>query len=245
MKRFSFILASALIALCAQLNATTGLVVSGSDLIYTVGAGATQTEASALPEGTRLLKRGEGELILTAATSATLSQGVFVEEGTLSIKHNDALGTSAAITVRTGASFIYRVAKSAGTNAGTARLFPGHAIHLAGTGVNGQGALQYVPDSYGSGYADNCFESITLLDDATIRGTKRFGFGQGPNEAAGILNLQNHTLTYSGTAELMFHRVQVPQPGVIDISGSSADITLQDAVQFCSTPTVGTIRLRN
>ena len=74
--------------------------VDTSDIV-TVATGATTTDTLARSGSTRLVKRGSGTLVLTAA--ATFTGGTVVEEGVLIVQDVAALGTG-ALTVRAGAT---------------------------------------------------------------------------------------------------------------------------------------------
>jgi autotransporter-associated beta strand protein len=76
------------------------------DDTISVAAGVTQTDNAARSGSTRLVKRGTGTLVLTAASAAT--GGVIVEEGTLIVRHAAALGTG-GIDVRGNATLVFDI----------------------------------------------------------------------------------------------------------------------------------------
>jgi autotransporter-associated beta strand protein len=81
--------------------ATVGGVV---DDLVSVSSGTTQTDTTSRSGLTRLVKRGGGTLILTAASTSTA--GVVVEEGTVIVRHAAALGAG-GIDVRGGATLVF------------------------------------------------------------------------------------------------------------------------------------------
>ena len=80
----------------------------GTDFVVTAIAGESYTNSTAIGNYARLVKRGEGEVVLTAATTA-FAGSVVVEKGTLSITVLGALGTASPITVESGATFYLKM----------------------------------------------------------------------------------------------------------------------------------------
>ena len=87
--------------------ATVGGVV---DDLVSVSTGTTQTDATPRSGLTRLVKRGGGTLVLTAAS--TSSGGVVVEEGTVIVRHVAALGAG-SVDVRGGATLVFDIGTGA------------------------------------------------------------------------------------------------------------------------------------
>ena len=76
----------------------------GTDFVVSADSGETYTYSTAVGNYTRLVKRGAGEVVLTAASSG-FSGSVVVEAGTLTIKNKSAVGASAVpIEVKDGAT---------------------------------------------------------------------------------------------------------------------------------------------
>ena len=88
--------------------AVAGAVFAGSagaddtDFVVTAEAGESFTNSTAIGNYARLVKRGVGEVVLTAATTAFAGE-VLVEEGTLAITDLKAVGASTPVTVESGA----------------------------------------------------------------------------------------------------------------------------------------------
>ena len=171
MKKTTIWACVAAVAASATISAFAGSAeANGTDFVVTAAAGESFTNSTAIGNYTRLLKEGDGEVVLTAATTAFTGE-VLVKEGTLTITSLKAVGTGTPVTVQDGATF-YLKTPHAGNQSDA--LFTGHDITIAGKGVDGMGALRYKQTS-GSGCADNMFSKITLADDATIAVESRWG----------------------------------------------------------------------
>ena len=70
----------------------------GTDFVVTADTGETYTVGTAIGNYARLVKRGAGEVVLTAATTA-FTGDVLVEEGTLAITDLGAVGAKTPVTV--------------------------------------------------------------------------------------------------------------------------------------------------
>ena len=105
MKKLTFAACVVAVAASAVLPAFAGSAeADGTDFVVTADAGESYTYSTAIGNYARLVKRGAGEVVLTAATTA-FAGDVLVEEGTLSITALGALGTASPITVESGATF--------------------------------------------------------------------------------------------------------------------------------------------
>lgn len=157
-------------------------------------SGETYTYGTAVGNYTRLVKRGVGEVVLTAASSG-FAGSVVVEDGTLTISHVNAVGgSSVAIEVKPGATLWLKV-PGKGQNSNVA--FP-HDVTIAGKGVGNNGALRYT--NTGSTNADSLLNSLTLSADATIDVSSRWGMGNDKK-----LDLKGHTLTRIGAGNWMVY----------------------------------------
>ena len=174
-------------AMMASLAAFAGSAeADGTDFVVTAAAGESYTNSTAIGNYARLVKRGAGEVVLTAATTA-FAGDVVIETGTLSITDLKALGTGTPVTVESGATFYLKTPHG---SAQTANLFTGHVVTISGDGVDGKGAIRYRP-SNGGAYDDSLLDNLTLAADATIECDYRWGL-HGSN--GGVINLNGHKL---------------------------------------------------
>jgi autotransporter-associated beta strand protein len=141
MKKLAFVTGVA--ALC--MSAVAGSAVAdGTDFVVTADAGESYTYSTAIGNYARLVKRGAGEVVLTAATTAFKGE-VLVEVGTLSITDRTAVGTGTPVTVQDGATFWLKIPHPTGNQASA--VFTGHKMTIAGKGVDGKGAIRYTRTS--------------------------------------------------------------------------------------------------
>ena len=186
MKKLTFV-AYVAVAASATLPVFAGSAeADGTDFVVTAAAGESFTNSTAIGNYTRLLKEGDGEVVLTAATTAFAGE-VLVKEGTLSITVLGALGTASPITVEKGATFYLKTPHGSGQSVA---IFNKHKLTIAGDGVDGKGAIRYLP-SNGGAYDDSLLGVIDLTADATIECDYRWGV-HGSN--GGVINLNGHTL---------------------------------------------------
>ena len=190
----------------------------GTDFMVTAGAGESFTNSTAIGNYARLVKRGVGEVVLTAATTAFAGE-VLVEEGTLAITDLKAVGASTPVTVEDGATFWIRTPH---TGAQSAPLFNTHKITISGHGVDGGGALRYTQTS-GSGLADNMFGHIVLAADATINAGSRWGM----DVESYRLDLNGHTLTHKGGYTILYNTITAGT-----ILHSTGTLTFQGTANF-------------
>ena len=198
-----------LCSLMASLAAFAGsAVVDGTDFVVTADAGESFTNSTAVGDYARLVKRGAGEVVLTAATTAFKGATV-IEEGTLAITSLKALGSGTPVTVQDGATFWIRTPHAGGQGD---PLFTGHDMTISGKGVDNKGAIRYTQTS-GGACADNMFSKITLADDATIEVASRWGMFNNTYP----LDLAGHTLTrVGGSLWMIFNHVKsTGGPGTI------------------------------
>ena len=198
---------------CSAMMATVAAfagsaVVDGTDFVVTAAAGESFTNSAAIGDYARLVKRGAGEVVLTAATTAFKGATV-IEEGTLAITSLKALGSGTPVTVQDGATFWIRTPHAGGQSD---PLFTGHDMTISGKGVDNKGAIRYTQTS-GGACADNMFSKITLADDATIEVASRWGMFNNTYP----LDLAGHTLTrVGGSLWMIFNHVKsTGGPGTI------------------------------
>ena len=175
-------------AVAAGMTAPAAIVPTqdGSDYILELASG-TDTCSTVLSGSGTLYKRGAGEVVLDTASTG-FSGSVVVEAGTLTIAHKSAVGSSAPIEVRNGATLWLKI-DGAGQNT---VAFP-HNVTIAGKGVGNNGAFRFT--KVGSTNSDSLLNKLSLSDDATIDVSSRWGMGSGK-----IVDLNGHTLTRIGTA---------------------------------------------
>ena len=158
-----------------------------------VEGGVTTTVAFASlanPTTGTIRKTGGGVVVSSKKLTAFTGQ-ILVEEGGFAIDDNNETGPQAAATapcvwVKAGASFILSGTKD---TCGASNLKINNAFHLAGTGLNGLGAIDDELDAY-QNYAFNGSMAWVLDGDTRIggRGTQRFDLG------SVTLNMQGHRL---------------------------------------------------
>ena len=189
MKRLAFV-ACVAVAASATFSAFAGSAEpDGTDFVVTADAGESFTNSTAIGNYARLVKMGDGEVVLTAATTAFTGE-VLVKEGTLAITDRNAVGTGTPVTVEDGATFWLRIPHPTG-NQGSP-VFTGHKMTIIGKGVDGCGAIRYTRTN-ASGNADNMFSHVELAGDATVECASRWGMSTG-----NLLDLKGHTLTRVG-----------------------------------------------
>ena len=197
----------------------------GSDYVVSAEQGETYQINSAIGNYSRLVKIGDGEVLLNASSSA-FSGSVVVSNGTLSISRHDALGASSPVTVESGATFHLKTPHKAGNQD---VLFSEHKVTISGDGVDGLGAIRYTP-SDGNDLDDNLLGDVELLADATVECVDRWG-------VRGVLTLNGHKLrvkNLSPNRQWMINRATVNGPGVVeaycDAQDNNGTITLQGNV---------------
>ena len=158
----------------------------GTDFVVTADAGETYTVGTAIGNYARLVKRGAGEVVLTAATTAFAGE-VLVAEGTLAITDLGAVGAKTPVTVESGATFYFKTPHSTSQ---TLARFTTHVVTISGDGVDDKGAIRFLPPD-GAGYDDSLLGVVNLAADATIECDYRWGV-HGSN--SGKINLNGHTL---------------------------------------------------
>lgn len=150
-----------------------------------LASGSTETYGGSLPNADRLVKKGGGCAILSAA-SPNFRGRIEIEEGTLVLSEREAVGSGTKIEVTGDAATLHlNFPRPAGATADT-MFFAGHDVTIRGRGVDGKGAFRYTATSDGAD--DSMLESLTLSGDAYIAVPSRFGIRK-------ALTLNGHTLT--------------------------------------------------
>lgn len=183
----------------------------GGDFVLTADPGETYTYSTAIGSCMRVVKRGDGEVELTAATSATIDS-VVVEAGTLTIKDRLAVGSSASVTVESGATLWLKI-----PGLGQADMAFPASVTIAGKGVGNNGALRFTKTTAANG--DNLVRNLTLSDDATIDVSSRWGVFRDYSK----LDLAGHTLTRIGGDNWMLNTTMTAGT-IINMEG---EVTLQ------------------
>ena len=178
-------------------------VVNGSEYVFTVNEGATETFSSGIGgSGVTLVKRGLGKLTLSGQGNCGFSGSIRVEAGTLSAAPEAFLGYDQGtstwsslgkpdVTVWDGACFD---CSGAGNKGWGPQVFG--VLTLAGEGPDGNGALVRVPATS----EDNdfpMFASMTLTGDATVNFPSRFRMCS--------LAGNGHVLTVKGTSSTSWY----------------------------------------
>lgn len=187
------------------MTATGYNVAEGTTLIFDPGAGVTQTVAAVI-SGAGAVQVASGAVIFDAAN--TFTGGLTINSGALA-KPTNATGLGAkqsTITVVAGGTLDVNGNNGMNYNA-----------VIAGTGVDGTGAI--INSGASVKYEANTahIRSLTLTDDATVGCENNWGIGAeqyGPK----LLNLNGHTLTVQGAGQLNIEG--------INLNGGSSDGTL-------------------
>ena len=200
-------------------------VADGTDFVVTAAAGETYTVDTAIGNYARLVKKGAGEAVLTAVSTAFAGTAV-VEEGTLSITRLRALGDTAPVVVESGATFYLKVPHGSS--------FGAHELTISGDGADGKGAFRYLP-SDGGATDDNLLGVLNLAADATIECDYRWGAGTVNLNGHRLRRIRNDTTPSLGSSQWMLNGTTVNGPGTVEAYGgrivfmgdvkSSADVT--------------------
>lgn len=177
-------------------------------------ASGTTTYTSSIPAGTeRIVKTGDGEAVLAAAT-ADFDGAVEVRGGTLSLTDYNALGTGgkASVDVSDGATFAF---KGRHATSDQESLYAA-TITIVGSGYGSVGALYYAPTSGEAKNADAAFKSLRLSGDASVGNTKRCGWW------AGKVDLNGKTLSLLNGGYFMFRNTEFTPGTVVFRTGSTS-----------------------
>ncbi|MBQ3289265.1 MAG: hypothetical protein IJH50_07645 [Kiritimatiellae bacterium] len=177
MKR-TVILIMAALAACSAAVADGVLTIDAptEDIIF--------TDNVALARASKVVKTGAYKATINYSNDALSSFAgeIEVQEGTLAAQYLRNFGTPTKITVSSGATLDLT---SENTNPGNIASTP---IFIAGTGVNGGGAIRRT----GGGAINSLLGNLTLTADASICNSVQIGC---PDRSASVCNLEGHTLT--------------------------------------------------
>ena len=202
--------------------AAMAVTACAEDFVVTAGSGESCTNTTDFASATRLVKRGVGEVVLNASSS--FAGSVVIEEGTLTIAHKSAVGSSAPIEVQSGATLWLKIA---GLGQSSTPAFP-NEVTIAGKGVGNNGALRFT--NTGSSNGDSLLPKLILSDDATIEVTSRWGMYGNK-----IVELNGHTLTRIGstTGNWMMY-------GIIQSTGGPGEVNnVYGTLTFQNSPVIG------
>ena len=160
--------------------------VAVADGVLTIDASTediTFTDNVALARASKVVKTGAYKATIRYGTATSSFSGeIEVQEGTLAAQYLQNFGTPTKITVSSGATLDLT---SESTGAGNIASTP---IFIAGTGVNGGGAIRRT----GGGAINSLLGNLTLTADASICNSVQIGC---PDSSASTCNLEGHTLT--------------------------------------------------
>lgn len=139
----------------------------------------------------------------------TFAGTIEIKAGTLAVNNVNNLGKPTKITVTDGATL--DLSTGSARDAGSLNKTE---IVIAGTGVNGVGAIYRQGDS--SNGINALFGTVTLADDAAIGSGCQIGFS---TSVTAKINLNGHTLTYLGSGTLYLPDVKFLNGGVTDNPG--------------------------
>ena len=144
--------------------------------------------ATSLSGVTSIVKKGSGAVSLGAtATANTFTGTMTVEDGFL-MGWKPRFGKPSTVTVSNGAAVVFTEA-----SAYTTDYFANTKFYIAGSGPDGNGALQR---PWARANSDEAFLSfVSMTGDATINVGSRWGISKG------TLEMNNHTLTLTSAKE--------------------------------------------
>ena len=205
--------------------AAMAVSASATELAFDIGAGVTSNyNAAVAADVTRIVKTGDGTLVLEQAAASGFEGVTEVKGGTLVVHNRSALGNAAAntVTVSDGATFKVENLTNEAIN---------NKFLVAGDGFDGQGALCYNRGTAATVNAELPFSTIELTGDASFSKNGRAGFG--------TLVLNGHTFTYPSTkgessGDFMWNWSTIDGTGGGHVVVKK-EITLQGAVTFKGT----------
>ena len=206
----------------AVLSSALATVAFASDV--DVGDGAndnTYTDSSEYAGATKIIKTGTGKTTIDFGTydaKPNFSGEIEVRQGTLAVLGISNLGEPAKITVSDGATLDLTTQESTQPTSLQAT-----EIVIEGTGDGDAGAFV----RGGAKSMNNLFRTLTLNGDATITINTQTGQGSGSAPTLGVVNLNGHTLTVSGSARYYCNNVRfygsdgtTNDPGNIVVDGA-------------------------
>jgi len=191
------------VALNGVLTPASITIEGGSNYTFTAAAG------SYIAGPTGITKNGTGTTILGGVN--TFTGGVIINDGILKPQNNQALGANGQlITVNSGGTLDFN---------GTNNAARDYEAVISGTGFDGIGAI-----TNSSGGNTNGLRSLTLAADASIGGVGRIdirpiAFG------TGVLDLDGHTLTKTGTGIMAIVDSNATSAGSINVNAGVLGLT--------------------
>jgi len=191
------------VALTGILTPASVTIEGGSDYTFTAAAG------NYIAGPTSLTKNGSGTTLLGGVN--TFTGGVIINDGILKPQNNQALGANGqVITVNSGGTLDFN---------GTNNAARDYEAVISGTGFNGIGAITNTSGSHTNG-----LRSLTLAADASIGGVGRIdirpiAFG------TGVLDLDGHTLTKTGTGIFAIVDSNATSAGSINVNAGVLGLT--------------------
>ena len=141
------------------------------------------TDNVALARASKVVKVGAYKATIKYGTATSSFAGeIEVQEGALAAQYLQNFGTPTKITVSSGATLDLTSESTAAGNIASTPIF------IAGTGVNGGGAIRRT----GGGAINSLLGNVTLTADASICNSVQIGC---PDSSASTFNLEGHTLT--------------------------------------------------
>ena len=162
----------------------SGTVTDNGSLVFSNSANVTVNNVIS---GTGTLIQGDANTVTLNGVNSTYSGNITIQQGTLKVNNTNALGSWAAGTVTITNGGTLDIGGFSTAIAQTSPNFGAKQFFIAGSGVNGNGAI----NNSGPNAQLAAFESITLTADATIGGTNRWDLRNG----TATLTLNGHTLT--------------------------------------------------
>ena len=176
-----------------------------------VGDGAndnTYTDSTTYAGATKIIKTGTGKTTLSFGNNTpSFNKEIEVREGTLAVaQYPQNFGSPTKITVSSGATLDLTWSASAAGNLNKAEIV------IAGTGVNGAGAICRTS----GGNINGLLGTVTLAGDALIKHVPQIGFV----DSTGIVNLNGHTLSvHAGTSVFYCPGTQFKDNGAATFGG--------------------------
>lgn len=233
---FAYVSSVAAVMLCM---ATTAADVD-------VGDGAndnTYTDSTTYAGATKIVKTGTGKTTINFGTydaKPNFSGEIEVRQGTLAVYGIPNLGEPTKITVLDGATLDLTTQESTQpTNLQSTEIV------IEGAGDGDVGAFV----RGGTTGVNNLFRTLTLNGDATITINIQTGQGSGSAPTLGVVNLNGHTLTVSGSARYYCNNVRfygsdgtTSDPGNIVVAGA---LFLRNAYALEGGSTMNTLTIKD
>ena len=185
---------------------------------FNVPAGDVVTYSGTFTSSGTLVKTGEGKMVISSGNSTTFTGNVRIEGGTLALPSGcvAAMYKSGEIRVEKGATLDI---SSTADSTGNTMFDQGRKLFLAGSGVDGVGALVRTT----GGDREKLLGMIELTDDAVISINASY-------TSRRELTLNGHTLTVKGGGRLGFDGSTFTADKEGDIAVTQGSFLLQNVV---------------